>query len=234
MVTIALAGADGSGKTTVARRLVATSPIPMAYLYMGPNIESSNVALPWSRLFLRLKLHTYRQVAKREGITDPGFVSTHHNAHRKVRRGRLGATLRMVNRLLEASFRQAVATVHQRRGVVVLYDRHFLLESLTSSGRRHRRLTDRIYHWVLATLFPAPDLVVVLDAPPEVLLARKGEGTLDSLRRARTLLRTEAPKFARVVTVDATRPLEEVVAEVRTHVAAVGGRASAVPAGARA
>jgi thymidylate kinase len=218
LVTVALTGGDGAGKTTVARRLVETSPIPLVYLYMGPNIESSNLALPWSRLFLRLKLRSYRKVAAREGITDPSFVSTHHNAHRKVQRGPVGVTLRMVNRLLEAAFRQLVAFAYQCRGYTVLYDRHFLLESVSPSGR-HGRWTDRFYHWVLATLFPAPDLVVFLDAPAEVLLARKGEGTIESLQRARDTMRTQGPRLADTVTVDASRPLEDVLAEVQHHLA---------------
>jgi thymidylate kinase len=221
MTTVVLAGGDGAGKTTVARRLVASSPVPIVYLYMGPNIESSNVALPWSRLVLRLKLRSYRKTAEREGITDPSFVSTHHNAHRKVKRGPVGATLRMLNRLAEAGFRQAVSTVYQWRGYVVLYDRHFLLEAAPSSGRRHRRHSDRIYHWVLSNLFPRPDGVIFLDAPAEVLLARKGEGTIESLEWKRRVTLDQGRDIAGFVTVDATKPLEDVLAEVRDHVVAL-------------
>ncbi|MBA2730494.1 MAG: hypothetical protein H0U48_07060 [Euzebyaceae bacterium] len=220
MTTVVLTGADGAGKTTVARQLMKSSPVPMAYLYMGPNIESSNVALPWSRLVLRLKLRSYRKTAQREGITDPNFVSTHHNAHRKVQRGRIGATLRMMNRLAEASFRQLVSMMHQWRGDVVLYDRHFLLES-APTGRRHARLSDRIYHFILETFFPRPDMVIFLDAPPDVLLARKGEGTVESLEWKRKVTVSQGHKMANFVTVDASRPLDDVIEDVRRHIAAL-------------
>ena len=42
MATIALIGADGSGKTTIAKMLLESPPAKMKYLYMGLNIESSN------------------------------------------------------------------------------------------------------------------------------------------------------------------------------------------------
>jgi thymidylate kinase len=220
MTTVALTGGDGAGKTTVARRLVESSPFPIVYLYMGPNIESSNIALPWSRLVLRLKLRSYRKTAQREGITDPGFVSTHHNAHRKVERGRIGATLRMVNRLAEATFRQLVSLAYQWRGYVVLYDRHFLLESAPPSGG-HRRLSDRLYHWVLSTVFPKPDAVIFLDAPAEVLLARKGEGTIKSLEWKRKVTLSQGRELGNFITLDAARPLDDVVTDVRRHILAL-------------
>ena len=71
MTVIAIIGADGAGKSTVARALEASLPFRTKYIYMGSNIESSNIALPTSRLILYLKRLSFRRVAKREGITDP-------------------------------------------------------------------------------------------------------------------------------------------------------------------
>ena len=56
MFAVAVIGADGAGKTTVTKRLLETLPVRMKYLYMGWNPESSNFALPTSRLMLHLKL----------------------------------------------------------------------------------------------------------------------------------------------------------------------------------
>ena len=185
------------------------------YLYMGPNIESSNVALPWSRLFLRFKLASYRREAEREGITDPTYVSTHHVAHRSVKRGKVMSTLRMLNRLAEATFRQSLSWIYQLRGFVVLYDRHFLFDATSSS--KHRQLSDRIYEWVLTHVFPKPGLVLFLDAPAEVLFARKGEGTVEYLERKRQAALRRGELVKRFVRIDADRPLEEVLTEVRSH-----------------
>ena len=56
MTIIALIGADGAGKTTVARRLESELGRRAKYIYLGNNIESANYALPTSRLIVRLKL----------------------------------------------------------------------------------------------------------------------------------------------------------------------------------
>ena len=45
MVSIALVGADGAGKTTIARELERAADPPVKYIYMGVNTSASNVAL---------------------------------------------------------------------------------------------------------------------------------------------------------------------------------------------
>lgn len=219
MPTVALVGADGAGKTTIARRLPEFCPVPTKYIYMGTNIESSNIALPTSRLFLFLKLQSYKRKARRKGITDPGYVSTHHNAHRSVKRGRIGTTLRFFNRLAEACFRQFVSWIYQLRGYVVVYDRHVLFNAATSDGSKHRRLEDRAFYWILANLFPQPELVIFLDAPPEVLFARKGEGSVDYLRRKREACVIQGAKMDNFIQVDATQPVDAVLAQVSQEIA---------------
>lgn len=220
MFTVAIVGADGAGKTTVARKLPEFCPIPSRYIYMGTNIESSNIALPTSRLFLFLKLLSYRRKARRKGITDPNYISTHHNAHRSVKRGRIGTTLRFFNRLAEACFRQFVSWVYQARGFVVVYDRHVLFNAATSDGKKHRNVSDRAFYRILADFFPQPDLVIFLDAPPEVLFARKGEGTLDYLQRKREACMIQGEKMDNFVKIDATQPLDTVLAEVSREIVA--------------
>lgn len=215
-LTVAIVGTDGAGKTTVVRALPESLSVPSKYLYMGPNIESSNVALPWSRLVLRLKLRSYRRTARKEGITDPSFASTHHNAHRSVQRGPVLATLANVNRLAEAAYRETLAWTYRRRGYVVIYDRLFLFDGAPSPNKRSKRANDRAYHWVLAHWFPRPDLVLFLDAPPEVLFARKGEGTLEYLERKRQKIIAQGQGLERFMTVDATQDLGNVISEVCT------------------
>jgi len=63
-------------------------------------------------------------------------------------------------------------------------------------------------------VYPKPDLVVYLDAPAEVLLERKGEGTLQALERRRgdyLALASVTPNFE---VVDASRPLDVVAADL--------------------
>lgn len=221
MFTVALIGADGAGKTTVAKELVDSFPMPMKYLYMGPNLESSNFALPTSKLILFLKLRSYRKEAKRLGITQPDFISTHHPEHRRDKRGKVGAILRLFNRLAEGWFRQIISWSYQIRGYIVVYDRHFLFDaapSTISSQVEKQRRSSAVYYWVLKHLYPKPDLVIFLDVPPEKLLKRKQETTLDHLAKRRGAYLEQGKKTANFIRVDAAQPLDKVLADVTQHI----------------
>jgi thymidylate kinase len=67
---------------------------------------------------------------------------------------------------------------------------------------------------VLGRFYPRPDLVIYLDAPGDVLLARKGEGSVEALERRRGEYRAIADHVQDFVEVDATRPVEEVTGAV--------------------
>ena len=55
MFTVALIGPDGAGKTTIGKRIEHTLPLPVKYVYMGVNLDSSNHMLPTTRLIKALK-----------------------------------------------------------------------------------------------------------------------------------------------------------------------------------
>lgn len=230
--TVALIGADGSGKTTVAKKLVETFPAPMKYMYMGPNIESSNYRLPTSRLILALKLRTYKKKADKLGIDDPTFVSTHHPEHRHNKGGKLRATGRLLHRLVEEWYRQFISWSFQWRGYIMVYDRHFLFDvapRAIDNQVQKQRLSDFIHYWILSHLYPKPDLVIFLDAAPEKLFERKQETSLDYLRGRRGAFLVQGKKMDHFIRVDATQPLDQVLAEVTEHV--LSFRAGAMPMG---
>jgi thymidylate kinase len=64
---------------------------------------------------------------------------------------------------------------------------------------------------LLGAILPQPDLTVVLEAPPEVLLERKREVTRDELIRQTKELRHIVPKGGRVVFLDSTQPIATLV-----------------------
>ena len=100
-----------------------------------------------------------------------------------------------------------------------MFDRHFVADyhayDIAGSGRP---LARRVHGWVLSRAYPHPDLVVFLDAPAEVLYARKGEGTIASLtrRRADYLSLADRGLGGAFAVVSATQPLPAVVEEVAT------------------
>ncbi len=215
MISIALIGADGAGKTTIADRLRATFPKPMKYIYMGINIESSNVALPTSRLIEFVKDIKHRN--RNGGAEKPISL---HDRKSSGKKGLLKSgwyVFRLFNRLGEEWYRQLLSWVYRKRGYVVLYDRHFLFdfdEDTFDAVRQELPLAERIHRWCLHKFYPEPDLVLFLDAPAEVLFARKGEANLEYLRDRRTAYLAQGEKTRNFRTIDATQPVDEVYATV--------------------
>jgi thymidylate kinase len=70
-------------------------------------------------------------------------------------------------------------------------------------------------------LMPQPDLVVFLDAPPEVLLSRKQEVPLEALKKSRAAYLELARRESRIQVIDAARPLDAVVGEVFERIMAI-------------
>ena len=220
MFTVALIGADGAGKTTIGRRLERMLPLPVKYIYMGVNPGSSNVMLPTTRL-----IHAVRRArgAKpdRAGPPDPDRPAIPQKGALKQVVGELKSCLGLINRVGEEWFRQGLAWYYQRRGNIVLFDRHFFSDyyayDVARNGQR-RSLSRRIHGFMLERNYPKPDLVIYLDAPAEVLFARKGEGTLRSLEHRRQeyfQMRTLVKHFA---VVDASRPADEVARAVAERI----------------
>ncbi len=220
--TIALIGPDGAGKSTIGHKLVESSPLPIKYIYMGVNLESSNMVLPTTRLLLELK----RAQGQRPDITSRSQESyklrtRSKNPIKRLAAG-LRAALRYVNLTAEEWFRQIIVWYYTLRGYYVIFDRHFYFDYYAHdvvNDDPKRPLNSRIHGFMLDHLYPKPDFVIFLDAPSEVLFARKPEGTLEALERRRQ----EYIKLRKVVkswaVVDVSQPMDKVVQEVSDLIA---------------
>jgi thymidylate kinase len=209
--TVALIGCDGAGKTTVARALEREAGLDVRYLYMGVSAESSNRQLPTTRLAHAVKRSRAAGTSAPARAARPGPV-------RRLRRATRSG-LRLGNRLAEEWYRQLIAETYRARGEVVLFDRHFAADYHASDiAGGNRPLARRVHGWLLDRAYPKPDLVVFLDAPPAVLHARKGEGTIESLgrRRAEYFALADRGVGGSFAVVEATQPLPRVVEEVAT------------------
>lgn len=219
MATIALIGADGSGKTTIAKMLLDSPPVKMKYLYMGLNTESSNYALFTSRLIYYLKLLKYKKKNKNLKDVKLKNLSLHKIEENRTvdKRGKLGAFLRLANRMAEAWYRQIISWIFQLSGFTVLYDRHYIFDTSTNQSfeeLQKQRITTKIHRWMINNLLSKPELVFLLHAPPEVLFERKGEADLEYLDARTESFMKVGRSFKNFIIVDATQPIDKVFEDV--------------------
>lgn len=217
MFTVALIGPDGAGKSTIARRLEQTSPLPMKYMYMGVNLESSNMVLPTTRFLLELKRANGQRpdIAARPRDHNP----TRPRPKSLVKRmaARLRTNLRYINLAAEEWYRQVLVWYYTWRGYSVILDRHFYFDYYAhdiANKNPSRPLNSRLHGYMLDKIYPKPDFVIFLDAPAEVFYARKPEGTLEACERRRQEyieLRDVVKSWA---VVDVSQPVDKVVSDV--------------------
>jgi len=230
MITVALVGPDGAGKSTISARLAhEVLPGPLRTIYMGVNLSESTVLLPTTRLVLALKRSrgTLADTGHPDASGGPRVARPSGGARGAVRAGLTG--LRTTMWLAEEWYRQAVAWRWRRQGAVVVFDRHFYADYYhydVSAGAPRTR-SARVHGWLLEHAYPKPDLVIVLDAPGEVLFSRKGEGTPEWLEQRRQQYRELEHLVPGFAVVDVDRPVDDVVADVVAAIRSACDRASA-------
>jgi hypothetical protein len=197
-----------------------TLEVPAKYMYMGVNLDVSNYMSPLSWLVRAVK-KACSVPPDAAGPRDPEAVC--RVPKKRMRRIVKSAKswLGLAHRIVDEWFRQTLAWYHQARGRVVIFDRHYFVDFYAydvEPGRRQRTWTSRVHGFMLAHLFPKPDLVICLDAPGKTLFDRKGEGTPELLERRRrdyAQMRSVVKRFALV---DASQKADAVAAEVARHI----------------
>lgn len=183
---VAVLGPDGAGKGTVTAALAATLPVAVTQVYLGDRRAQTVAASSGA--------------SAEETAPPAGTVQS------------LKETVFLLRKLVTWSPALCRASLAAWRGHVVLTDRH-PLDAL--AVRPRRTALGGVVERVIATrLVPAPDAVVVLDAPGQVLFDRKGEHTPERLERWRQGYRDHLGARGAVV-VDAAGPVEVTTAAAR-------------------
>jgi thymidylate kinase len=192
---VVLVGLDGSGKTTVAREICAQ--------------------IRQSERFRQVRYYHWRPLLfGRAELPLPEF----RNVPRKSKlNGSLWQSLLSAARLLKNVLLWSCAHYFrvQRNvtsGGLVVVDRYYYNYHLDPVSVRYygpASLLDR-----LSRSFPRPDVVVVLRAPMEVLLARKQELSLEEIARQNAVLDRMDFRAERVLTIDATQSAEAIARDI--------------------
>ena len=170
---IAVVGPDGAGKGSIIEALRTRIPLGVVVIYLGAP-KKTPATLP----------------------APPDAPPASKDPPSPVRE-----TVWILVRWLRTWRRLLVAYGKAWRGLVVLCDR-YPVEVLATRPPR-TRLGAPLERFVLGRLLPRPDALVVLDAPGEVLFARKGEHSPEVLDRWRQGYReTLVPRGAFVVPTD--------------------------------
>jgi thymidylate kinase len=213
---VALVGVDGTGKSTLTRMLLdAPWARPARRIYMGINLEASSLMLPTTRLLLAAKRARGGRPDLVAGAPAPSPTDAarqHGGALRSVK-----DAARLVVWMLEEWFRQLVAATYAARGYLIIFDRDFFADyyhAHVAPPATGRPLFARLHGWMLLHVYPKPDLTICVDAPAEVLYARKPESGIESLAERRQQYLALADVIPDFVVVDGDRPLENVFTDV--------------------
>jgi thymidylate kinase len=219
MVTVALVGGDGAGKTTIANILEKSFPDSFKYLYMGTSLLSPTKTLPTSRIARYLKRIALRKDVNGSGKTLSEYPSSSDFHYTPLKFSVISHALRVINRIAEATYRIIISLGYQLRGYVVIYDRHFLFSVNPPPNSRiqtytYHELVDYLEYLFFTYIFPKPNLVIFLDAPAEVLYLRKREANIALLKMMRETILSLGKRTENFFQIDATQSIERVLAEV--------------------
>jgi thymidylate kinase len=112
--------------------------------------------------------------------------------------------------------RYLVGRYHQSRGRLVIFDR-YIYDALLPS-RRPLSTAKKARRWLLGRLCPSPNLVLLLDAPAEILHRRSGQHTVAFLEQRRLDYLSLEQRVPNLRVLDASRAPDDVRRAATQHV----------------
>jgi thymidylate kinase len=208
---VAFLGVDGAGKSTVMAQ-VERDLAPAFWSTKRYHGRALYSPLRWTN---RVRLQ--RQLRQQEvqiAATNPHAVLPKRDPHSKPSRGLALSLVKLAIWWADYMFLGYAADIYPnlRRSALVLVDRYY--QDLLVDPKRHRYGGPLWLARFVGRFYPRPHVLVLLDAPPEVLHSRKREVPLEETARQREAYLELVQKLSAGHVVDASRPVHEVVAEV--------------------
>lgn len=214
-LTVVFLGVDGAGKSTVVGKLDdwLSWKLDVQRVYFGSG-DGPATLLRYPFKIARRHIDTGNNVTSTEGQSDQSPLL------------RAGRFLRGLVLARERKQKLRKAKQANNRGLVVLGDRYpqnqimgfndgpLLTEHLDASLRAVRFFANWEQDVYRAAEEYPPDLVIVLDVPPEVAYQRKPEMPLEQLKRRKAAIDGLSFDCEKHV-IDATQPIEQVLREIK-------------------
>jgi len=210
-VLVAVLGTDGAGKSTVTARV--EQDLAPAFLSTKRYHRPVASALRWTKL--------YRAQANSRGSMQAGVATTEADARSASTNTPTKPPRKLPASLLKLGLWWADYTVlgyllcnypRLTTSTLILLDRYY--EDLLVSPEFYRYGGPLWLARLVGRFIPRPDLTILLDAPPEVIQARKRELTFEETTHQREMYLRVMEGSSNGHVVDASKPLDEVVDEV--------------------
>lgn len=185
-LVICFLGADGAGKTAVGDQL-------------------QKELTPAFRRFQRFHLRPYLLGTEGDGVavTDP---------HGKPARSVLASMAKLAYFWLDYTFGYWFKVrLLKVRSTLVIFDRYY--HDLLMDPKRYRYGAPAWMARIIGKLIPKPDLFIILDAPAEVINARKQEVSLNETKKQRAAYLSFAKEHDNCIVLNTDQSLDETVHE---------------------
>ncbi len=202
---VAILGPDGAGKSTICSLLVNADRVSLPF----KDVEHTLLYLRVLPPLAKTKSALLRQPIAEHGVSwDPhgrpghtSFVSAFKFLYYTLDQW-LGEIIRARPRLA--------------KNVLLMRDRH-LLEIVIDPKRYRYAGPMWLARWI-TRMMPKPDMVILLDADPQILQARKQEVSFAETVRQRNAYKEIIERMPNGYVIDAGQPLEQVLADVRATI----------------
>jgi thymidylate kinase len=189
-------------------------PTGLMVVFLGPDCSGKSTIIGYAErnlapLFRRTKVYHFRPHFGRK-VRDDTPVT---NPHGQRPRNGLSSCLKLLLYVADYSLGYFfIVWPRKVRSTLILFDRYFF--DVVIDPKRLRYSGPQWMAYLAMRFIPAPDVIIYLDAPTAVLYSRKQELSASETERQREAYLDLTQNLQGARTVNASKPLPEVIADV--------------------
>ena len=199
-LSVAFLSPDGAGKSTVIS---------------GIQVTCSGSFYGIENYYFRP--HLFKNLGHYNKLNPSEEATSNENPHDVVVHGKCKSLLRFLFYNLDFILGTILKVdVDKMKKKLVIFDRYYY--DYFVDMKRYRYSISSKWAWCFRYIIPRPDLVFVLDAPSDIIYARKQELTIEEIERQRAEFKKLKDKYVNMIVIDTSKQKEDVIAEVTGHI----------------